>query len=74
MGRRYLSLSIRYPKVTQAGSESSVPVTGADFYPTILELCDLPLRPEQHVDGCHLYHLLAVRFLSDLSLALSSLR
>ena len=49
---------IRYPKVTQAGSESSVPVTGADFYPTILELCDLPLRPEQHVDGMSLVPLL----------------
>ena len=42
---------IRYPQVTTAGTQSDVPVTGADFYPTILDLCGLPLRPEQHVDG-----------------------
>lgn len=45
---------IRYPGVTTPGSESDVPVTGADFYPTILDLCGLPLRPEQHVDGLSL--------------------
>jgi arylsulfatase A-like enzyme len=31
-----------------------VPVTGADFYPTILDLCGLSLRPDQHVDGVSL--------------------
>ena len=49
---------IRYPAVTKANSESDVPVTGADFYPTILELCGLPLRPKQHADGVSLVPLL----------------
>ncbi len=49
---------IRYPEVTKPGAECSVPVTGADFYPTILELCGLPQRPEQHVDGVSLVPLL----------------
>lgn len=49
---------IRYPQITTAGSESDVPVTGADFYPTILDLCGLPSRPDQHVDGKSLVPLL----------------
>lgn len=49
---------IRYPAVTAAGATCDTPVTGADFYPTILELCGLPLRPEQHVDGVSLVPLL----------------
>ena len=31
-----------------------VPATGADFYPTILDLAGLELKPEQHVDGLSL--------------------
>ncbi len=34
------------------------PVTGTDFYPTLLELCNLPLQPNQHVDGLSLKPLL----------------
>ncbi|MFK8110938.1 MAG: sulfatase-like hydrolase/transferase, partial [Rubripirellula sp.] len=49
---------IRYPKVTKAGGECDAPVTGADFYPTVLELCGLPLQPDQHVDGVSLVPLL----------------
>ena len=49
---------IRYPRVTKANSTSNVPVTGADFYPTILDLCGLPMRPKQHVDGVSLVPLL----------------
>lgn len=49
---------IRYPTVTKAGSESATPVTGADFYPTILELCGLSTRDDQHVDGVSLVPLL----------------
>ena len=45
---------IRAPGVTQAGSTTAVPATGADFYPTILELAGLPQRPEQHRDGVSL--------------------
>lgn len=50
---------IRYPVVTKPGSTSDVPVTGADLYPTILELCGLPPRPDQHVDGVSLVPLLS---------------
>jgi arylsulfatase A-like enzyme len=32
----------------------AVPATGADFYPTILDLAGLELKPEQHVDGVSL--------------------
>ena len=49
---------IRYPAVTKPDSSNDVPVTGADLYPTILDLCGLPLRPDQHVDGVNLVPLL----------------
>ena len=49
---------IRYPVVTDEGATCDVPVTGADFYPTVLELCGLPARPQQHVDGVSLAPLL----------------
>lgn len=45
---------IRFPAGIQPGSESDVPVTGADLYPTLLDLCGLPLRPDQHADGVSL--------------------
>ncbi|MDF1814125.1 MAG: sulfatase, partial [Verrucomicrobiales bacterium] len=44
---------IRWPAKVKPGI-SDTPVTGTDFYPTILEACGLPLRPEQHVDGVSL--------------------
>jgi arylsulfatase A-like enzyme len=34
-------------------------VIGTDFYPTLLQLAGLPLRPQQHVDGVSLMPLLA---------------
>jgi arylsulfatase A-like enzyme len=34
--------------------EITVPSSSPDLYPTILELCDLPARPRQHVDGASL--------------------
>jgi len=36
----------------------ATPVTGTDFYPTLLELCGLPLQPNQHQDGVSLKPLL----------------
>ena len=47
---------IRGPGITPR--VCSVPVTGTDFYPTLLSLCDLPQRPMQHQDGMNLVPLL----------------
>ncbi|MHC4331815.1 MAG: sulfatase/phosphatase domain-containing protein, partial [Planctomycetota bacterium] len=33
-------------------------VTSTDFYPTMLEMAQLPLRPEQHIDGLSMVSLL----------------
>ena len=49
---------IRVPGLTVPASVCDVPVTGTDFYPTILELVGLPLRPQQHLDGLSLKPLL----------------
>jgi arylsulfatase A-like enzyme len=49
---------IRAPGVTRPGSTCDMPVTSTDFYPTLLELAGLPLRPQQHVDGLSLVPLL----------------
>jgi arylsulfatase A-like enzyme len=49
---------IRWPGITRPGSVCHVPVTSTDFYPTLLEMAGLPLRPEQHLDGVSLLPLL----------------
>ncbi|QDS91929.1 Arylsulfatase precursor [Roseimaritima multifibrata] len=50
---------IRVPGLTEAGAVSDVPVTGADFYPTLLDLAGVPLMPGQHADGQSLKPLLS---------------
>ncbi|WKN33673.1 sulfatase [Porifericola rhodea] len=42
---------VRWPSVTQEGSESQVPLTSTDFYPTMLEIAGIELQPDQHKDG-----------------------
>jgi len=49
---------IRWPGVTRPGSTCRVPVISTDFYPTMLEMAGLPLRPKQHVDGVSIVPLL----------------
>ena len=49
---------IKWHGVVQAGSICSEPVISTDFYPTILEMAGLPLKPEQHRDGVSLVPLL----------------
>ena len=39
------------PGVTKPGASCDVPVISTDFYPTLLQLAGLPLKPEQHLDG-----------------------
>lgn len=45
---------IKWPGVVAGNSASDVPAIGTDFYPTLMEMVGLPLRPEQHVDGVSL--------------------
>jgi arylsulfatase A-like enzyme len=42
---------IRAPGVTKAASISNEPIVSMDFFPTMLELAGLPLRPKLHADG-----------------------
>jgi arylsulfatase A-like enzyme len=42
---------ISWPGVTEPGSVCDEAVTSTDFYPTMLDMAGLPLRPTQHVDG-----------------------
>ena len=49
---------IKWPGVVKPGSLCHETVTSTDFYPTMLEMAGLPLRPEQHVDGVSLAGLL----------------
>ncbi len=44
-------LIVQWPGQLPPGSRSQAIVTGTDFYPTLLEMLDLPLLPEQHQDG-----------------------
>jgi len=52
---------VRAPGVTRPGSACPEPVISTDFYPTMLELAGLPLRPRQHVDGTSFVPLLEGR-------------
>jgi arylsulfatase A-like enzyme len=49
---------ISVPWLHHQGERNSVPVSGTDFYPTLLELAGAELRPEQHADGTSLVPLL----------------
>jgi len=42
---------VRWPGVTQPGTECSEPVISTDFYPTLLEAAGLPFLEKQHLDG-----------------------
>ncbi|WKX75496.1 sulfatase/phosphatase domain-containing protein [Zobellia laminariae] len=37
--------------MVKGGASTLEPVTGADFYPTILDVAGVDLKPEQHLDG-----------------------
>ena len=50
---------IRAPGIAKPGSVCDHPVVSTDFYPTILELAGLDLRPDQHRDGVSLLPLLS---------------
>jgi len=49
---------ICWPGVTEPGLQCDVPVISTDFYPTILDMAGLPMKPDQHLDGVSLVPLL----------------
>ena len=49
---------IVWPQGGQAGVRCEQPVTSTDFYPTLLEMAELPSKPDQHLDGVSLVPLL----------------
>lgn len=59
---------IKVPGVTKPGSTSDTLVTGTDFYPTLLDMAGLKLKPEQHVDGVSLKKVLQGDKLEDRTL------
>jgi arylsulfatase A len=44
-------LIVYWPGRTEPNSTSEAVVTGTDYYPTLLEMMNLPAAPDQHVDG-----------------------
>lgn len=55
MGRWYKKpCFIKVPWLNTSGNKTAVPVIGTDFYPTLLDLADLPLSQKQHADGISL--------------------
>lgn len=42
---------VRAPRWTAPGSVCDSPVTSTDFFPTMLQMANLPLQPELHPDG-----------------------
>ncbi|MDP6633622.1 MAG: sulfatase [Phycisphaerae bacterium] len=51
-------LIVKWPGVVKPGSQCPTPVISTDFYPTMLAMAGLPLRPEQHIDGKNIVPLL----------------
>ena len=44
-------LIVHWPGNVEPGSTSHAVVTGTDYYPTLMEMLNLPALPQQHVDG-----------------------
>jgi len=45
---------IKAPQYSKTVKKIDYPVIGTDFYPTILDLANIDLKPEEHVDGISL--------------------
>ena len=52
-------LYIRFPSRVEAGSVCDTPVSGIDFYPTLLECAGLEVPTEQRIDGRSMVQLLS---------------
>jgi arylsulfatase A-like enzyme len=47
---------VKWPGNASPGSTCTMPVISTDFYPTILEIAGIALKPEQHLDGISFIH------------------
>lgn len=56
---------IKIPWLKRQVKQIDFPVTGADFFPTILDFAHVPLLPKQHADGLSLKPLLEGKILKD---------
>ena len=59
---------IKAPTFTKQRSTNPTPVSGIDWYPTILDLCNISLPQEQDVDGVSLVPLLQGKKIKERSL------
>ena len=59
---------IKVPWLDHQGEKSNIPVTGTDFYPTILDLVGIDLKPDEHTDGLSLLPILEGSNIKDRSL------
>ena len=59
---------IDVPWMNISGEKCDAPVSGTDFYPTILDLAGLTLKPDQHNDGVSLLPLLKGEQIADRAL------
>lgn len=58
-------LLIHVPWLNPQAKKDNTPVNGADYYPTILDLAGLNLRPEEHIDGVSLRPILEGKKIED---------
>ena len=56
---------IKVPWLQSNGAKSNVPVINTDFYPTLLELAKIPLKPSEHIDGVSLVPLLEGKSIAE---------
>ena len=59
---------IKFPKIIKGGLKNTTPVNGIDWYPTILELCEIEIPKNQKVDGVSLVPLLKGKAIKNRSL------
>jgi arylsulfatase A-like enzyme len=55
---------VRWPEKVKPGTRCDEMVIGVDLYPTMLDMANLNLKPEQHLDGVTLVPLLTGRSMS----------
>ncbi len=56
---------LKAPGITQPGSTCATPVSGIDWYPTLLDLCGIEIPKNQNVDGISLVPLLKGKTIED---------